>query len=210
MRSAEFINDSDDESDDEKNAEFFAREERLRQLLNQTGNITDAQKLEEFKKVWQQYSKTGGSIMQDAVANAVKEVSLFISDGDDDDDGNGNENQKGKRKRTRDEADDFEGVSTILDSVQSQVLDNGSSQGNFASDAEVYHASSNTSDTELETNKRAKIDGAEEKEDEGKGEEEEDDNADEDEDEDEDVDGEESFPVVHHKKKRAIISDDEE
>ena len=213
LRSAEFINDSDDESDDEKNAEFFAREERLRQLLNQTGNITDAQKLEEFKKVWQQYSKTGGSIMQDAVANAVKEVSLFISDGDDDDDdddGNGNENQKGKRKRTRDEADDFDGVSTILDSVQSQVLDNGSSQGNFASDAEVYHASSNTSDTELETNKRAKIDGAEEKEDEGKGEEEEDDNADEDEDEDEDVDGEESFPVVHHKKKRAIISDDEE
>ncbi|KAG2734040.1 hypothetical protein G9P44_003565 [Scheffersomyces stipitis] len=77
VKSSEFVHDSDDESDDEA---FFEREERLRQMLNSSGGIVNAQQLSEFKKVWASLESTGGIATASQVVRAVESVAN-ISDG---------------------------------------------------------------------------------------------------------------------------------
>ncbi|RLV95131.1 Topoisomerase 1-associated factor 1 [Spathaspora sp. JA1] len=74
--SAEFVHDSDDESDDERNAEFFAREERLRNLLGESGGIVDAEQLKEFKLRWKEIEQ---------VTKRTVNTGLFVQDDDEDD-----------------------------------------------------------------------------------------------------------------------------
>ncbi|CAK9441769.1 uncharacterized protein LODBEIA_P56370 [Lodderomyces beijingensis] len=186
LKSTEYIHDSDDDSDDERNAEFFAKEERLRQLLSQTGSITDAQKLEEFKKVWTQYSKIGGATTENVVANAVKEVSLFVDEDD------------------RDEQDAEERVPN-LSSILVQKHNSHSSAASDSSsdddDDKNEHAredmdshSQHSSDTSVgsETGKRPRIESE-----------------DDDDDEEEEKAGG-IHPSAHPTKKRLVIEDDED
>lgn len=51
-KSAQFVHDSDDESGDEKMDDFFKREERLRQLLSDSGGIVNHLQLVEFRDAW--------------------------------------------------------------------------------------------------------------------------------------------------------------
>lgn len=53
-KSSEYVNLSDDESDEERMAEFFEREEKLRQLLDECGGILNTEQLHEFQIAWTQ------------------------------------------------------------------------------------------------------------------------------------------------------------
>ncbi|KAI5958671.1 TOF1 [Candida theae] len=174
-RSAEFVHDSDDDSDDERHQEFFAREERLRKLLNEIGSITNNEKLEEFKKVWSVYSKNGDKSVSDVVNSAVEKVSLFVQDDDDDVEEEEDEDNAGSDK-----------------SSQTSILgkNNGENGISHESEAESYSQSaqesehtSDTSDVESDTIKRARVD--------------------------DDHNDEQAQPIPA-RKKRLVISDDED
>lgn len=82
-KSAEMVNDSDDDSDDELAQAFYAREEQLRQLISKTGGIVNKELLEVFKESWK---KIIGSNTDSQVKAAVdKASSLFVEDLDDED-----------------------------------------------------------------------------------------------------------------------------
>lgn len=87
VKSAEFIHDSDDESDEERERTFFEREEQLRQMLAEMGGIVNPQQLQEFKLAWRKISN-GTASVQKAVEEAEAEVSLFVDEESD------NENQR--------------------------------------------------------------------------------------------------------------------
>lgn len=74
LKSKAMVSLSDDESDDEKENEFFQREEKLRNLLEESGGIVNAEQLEAFKKAWKDYEQTGTSTNEAA--------SLFVTDND--------------------------------------------------------------------------------------------------------------------------------
>ncbi|CAK7896703.1 topoisomerase 1-associated factor 1 [[Candida] anglica] len=82
VKSAEFVHDSDDESDNE---EFFAREERLRQMLESSGGIVNPQQLAEFKQAWSRLEKNNGSIST-SVTKAIENTLFVENDHDDEDD----------------------------------------------------------------------------------------------------------------------------
>ncbi|CUM68359.1 uncharacterized protein PRCAT00006081001 [Priceomyces carsonii] len=72
VRSAKFVHDSDDESDDEKGRVFYEREERLRTLLKNSGGIVDSRLLAEFKKAWSQ--------IEDVTPNSISMPLLDLND----------------------------------------------------------------------------------------------------------------------------------
>ncbi|KAK6456869.1 topoisomerase I interacting factor [Scheffersomyces xylosifermentans] len=74
IKSSERVDSADDESDDE---EFFQREERLRQLLNASGGIVNAQQLAEFKKTWARLESGGSKETAESVSQAIREVSTI-------------------------------------------------------------------------------------------------------------------------------------
>lgn len=139
-RSSEFVHDSDDESDDERHQEFFAREERLRKLLNEIGSITNNEKLEEFKKVWLVYSKNGDKEVANVVKNVVEEVSLFVEDEDDD----------------VEEAPKQTGFTKLHSDEESNASLESDEHSASQSGPEPEHFSSNTSDMDSDTNKRTR------------------------------------------------------
>lgn len=71
-KSNEYIHDSDEESDDEKDQEFFAREEKLRKLLSESGGIINTRQLEEFKKVWSSVLNDPNQNVDESVTRAVE------------------------------------------------------------------------------------------------------------------------------------------
>ncbi|KAK6462620.1 topoisomerase 1-associated factor 1 [Scheffersomyces coipomensis] len=76
LKSTEFVHDSDDESDDEKDQQFYERENHLRKLLTDSGGIVNAQQLEEFKKVWVELENGSGGTQR---VNLVRQQSsLFV------------------------------------------------------------------------------------------------------------------------------------
>lgn len=80
-KSAEYVHDSDDESDDERVQDFFAKEEKLRQLLQETGGIFNKDQLHSFRESWLKIVSTNSeSQVKDAVDKAT---SLFVEDLDD-------------------------------------------------------------------------------------------------------------------------------
>lgn len=82
-KSAELVNDSDDESDDEKNDAFFAREEKLRQLIALTGGISNKEHLKMFKESWSKIVTTNSDSQ---VKDAIEKVAgLFVEDLDEED-----------------------------------------------------------------------------------------------------------------------------
>ncbi|KAI5970304.1 TOF1 [Candida margitis] len=147
-RSAEFVHDSDDDSDDEKYEEFFTREERLRKLLNEVGSITNNEKLEEFKKVWSVYSKNGAKDVANVVSNAVKEVSLFVEDEEEED-----ELDATPKANDSTRVDGEEESHTSLESEDEPMSQ---------SEPELEHPSSDTSEVYSDTNKRKRVTDEEE------------------------------------------------
>lgn len=87
LKSAEMVNDSDDESDDEKVQSFYEKEEQLRQLISLSGGIMNKNQLEIFKESWQKMMSTSND---DGVKLAIsKASSLFVTDLDDENDNDG-------------------------------------------------------------------------------------------------------------------------
>lgn len=68
IKSGEYVNDSDDESDNEGARTFFEREDKLRRMLNESGGIVNPKQLEEFKKAWE---KIVGGETVDTVLNLL-------------------------------------------------------------------------------------------------------------------------------------------
>ena len=142
-RSAEFVHDSDDDSDDERHQEFFVREERLRKLLNEIGSITNNEKLEEFKKVWLVYSKNGNKEVANVVNNAVEEVSLFVEEEEEEDD------DEGEKEEVE------EGDLTQSHTVNNALLESEDSDPRQSEEEdEPDHSSSNTSDMDSDNNNK--------------------------------------------------------
>lgn len=80
-KSAEIVNDSDDDSDDERVQTFFDREEKLRQLIQETGGVLQKEQLEIFKQSWEKIVSAGsGSQVKEAIKSANK---LFVEEEDD-------------------------------------------------------------------------------------------------------------------------------
>lgn len=75
VKSSEYVNESDDESDDEKSKEFFAREEKLRRLIQGTGGIVSATQLQEFKKVWARLGSDPNVNIDSSVTDAIEAAS---------------------------------------------------------------------------------------------------------------------------------------
>lgn len=75
-KSAEFVHGSDDESDYEKENEFFNREERLRRLLEESGGIVNPQQLAEFKLAWAKLESSNGIDTVRSVSKAIEDTSL--------------------------------------------------------------------------------------------------------------------------------------
>lgn len=71
-KSAEYIHDSDDDSDDEKELAFFAREEKLRRLLEESGGIVNHKQLEEFKKVWKRLANDSEKDIDVSISKVVE------------------------------------------------------------------------------------------------------------------------------------------
>lgn len=80
LKSSAYVRDSDDDSDDEKVSTFFAREERLRKLLADTGGMINPSQLAEFKKAWSTLEQSNGSSTSESVSKALKTTSLFVED----------------------------------------------------------------------------------------------------------------------------------
>lgn len=77
-KSAEIVHDSDDDSDDERVQSFFEREEKLRQLIQETGGVLQKEQLEIFKQSWQKIVSTDSiSQVKEAIESATK---LFVDD----------------------------------------------------------------------------------------------------------------------------------
>ncbi|CAH6719158.1 topoisomerase 1-associated factor 1 [[Candida] jaroonii] len=74
-KSNEYIHDSDEESDDEKDQQFFAREEKLRKLLSESGGIINTKQLEEFKKVWSSVLNDPNQNVDESVTRAIESAS---------------------------------------------------------------------------------------------------------------------------------------
>lgn len=83
-KSSAYVHDSDDDSDDEKASTFFAREERLRQLLAESGGILNPLQLAEFKKAWSTMENSNGSSTSKTVSKALS-LSLFVTELDSED-----------------------------------------------------------------------------------------------------------------------------
>lgn len=82
-KSAEMVNDSDDESDDERVNKFFDQEQKLRDLIQKTGGIVSKEQLEIFKDSWKKIITTNsGEHVKEAIEKAA---SLFVNDSDDED-----------------------------------------------------------------------------------------------------------------------------
>lgn len=75
-KSAEFVHGSDDESDYEKENEFFNREERLRRLLEESGGIVNPKQLAEFKLAWAKLESSNGSNTAISVSKAIEDTSF--------------------------------------------------------------------------------------------------------------------------------------
>lgn len=73
-KSSEFVHDSDDDSDYEKENEFFVREERLRRLLEESGGIVDPKQLAEFKLAWSKLESSNGSNTAISVSKAIEDT----------------------------------------------------------------------------------------------------------------------------------------
>ncbi|PVH17828.1 uncharacterized protein CXQ87_000726 [Candidozyma duobushaemuli] len=85
-KSAEIVHDSDDESDDEKVQTFFEREEKLRQLIQETGGVLQKESLELFKESWQKIvSADSSSQIKEAIQSASK---LFVEENEDEEETN--------------------------------------------------------------------------------------------------------------------------
>ncbi|RCK65804.1 Topoisomerase 1-associated factor 1 [Candida viswanathii] len=150
IKSAEFINDSDDESDDEKDKEFFEREERMRKLVDDIGGIATPAQLLEIQKLWKNFEANGGDKTAVSVAKAVKEVGLFVTGSDDEEE----EQQQ----------DSQPVLSQASQPSQSPALEEEEEE-----EEEEGHVSDHTSDTselesEVETSKRKLDDIADEEE----------------------------------------------
>ena len=78
-KSAEFVHGSDDESDYEKENEFFEREERLRRLLEESGGIVNPKQLAEFKVSWSKLESSNGTDTAISVSKAIENTS-FVED----------------------------------------------------------------------------------------------------------------------------------
>lgn len=78
-KSAEFVHGSDDESDYEKENEFFDREERLRRLLEESGGIVNPKQLAEFKVSWSKLESSNGTDTAISVSKAIENTS-FVED----------------------------------------------------------------------------------------------------------------------------------
>ncbi|CAH2352910.1 topoisomerase 1-associated factor 1 [[Candida] railenensis] len=78
-KSSEFVRDSDDESDDELESEFFAREERLRKMLEESGGIVNPLQLEQFKKAWTSL-ESSGKAAPSTVSKAIESTSFVTKD----------------------------------------------------------------------------------------------------------------------------------
>lgn len=76
LKSAEFVHGSDDESDDEKENNFFDREERLRRLLEESGGIINPKQLAEFKLAWTRLESNNGSNTALSVSKAIEDTSF--------------------------------------------------------------------------------------------------------------------------------------
>lgn len=83
-RSAEMINDSDDESDDERTKVFFEREQKLRDLIQSTGGIVNKEQLEIFKTSWQNIISTTSDIQ---VKQTIERAANLFVESDDEDEG---------------------------------------------------------------------------------------------------------------------------
>ena len=162
VKSAEFVHDSDDESDDEKDKAFFEREEKMRNLLNDMGGIATSEQLKEIQKVWKNLETGGNNKVASTVAKAVKEVGLFVEESDNDDEV---EEESRNSAPVNEEAD-----RTIFES------------GEVDTQQDLSDDTSNTSDmeSETETTKRSFVEDQEE------------------------------ILHVQSKRKRLVISDDEE
>lgn len=89
LKSSAYVRDSDDESDEERNREFFDREEKLRELLKSKGSIITPAQLNEFKKAWNNLQSTTNNVSTtESVAKAIKSTSLFLDEDDEDSDVN--------------------------------------------------------------------------------------------------------------------------
>lgn len=79
--SAEFVADSDDESDSEEHRQFFARESKLRELIALRGGVANKEDLQEFQRSWSNLlSKLTTQEVRKAVSSASR---LFVADSDD-------------------------------------------------------------------------------------------------------------------------------
>lgn len=83
VKSSELVHDSDDDSDDELAQAFFAREEKLRQLISLTGGIVNKELLEVFKDSWKKIVGTSSDTQVKAAIE--KAANLFVEDLDDED-----------------------------------------------------------------------------------------------------------------------------
>lgn len=82
--SAEFVADSDDDSDTEDNKLFFEREAKLRELIALRGGIATKEDLKQFQQSW---SNLLSALTTQQVRTAVTKASrLFVADSDDEED----------------------------------------------------------------------------------------------------------------------------
>ncbi|CAI5759782.1 unnamed protein product [Candida verbasci] len=158
VRSSEFIHDSDNESDDEKDNAFFEREERLRKLISESGGIVSAEQLSEFKKIWSKLENSTNK-SKESVAYAMKEVALYAQN---EDDKEKTLNEKNAIRETSAKLSDKDAEEEFsVDPSDKDVLLQNESDDSILSDNEV---SSNTSiESKREARKRSIDEGLDER-----------------------------------------------
>lgn len=74
VKSAEYVHDSDENSDDERLNAFFEREEKLRRLLASSGGIISHEQLEQFKLAWLKINEVSNPTEISASSKGIDEI----------------------------------------------------------------------------------------------------------------------------------------
>lgn len=92
VKSAEYVHDSDENSDEERLNAFFEREEKLRKLLASSGGIISHEQLEQFKLAWLKINEVSNPTEISATSKGIDEIVTSMM--------NNNRNGPTQRERT--------------------------------------------------------------------------------------------------------------
>jgi replication fork protection complex subunit Tof1/Swi1 len=132
LKSSEYVHESDDDSDDEKVSHFFAREERLRKMLETSGGIVNATQLAEFKKAWAELESSNGESTTTSVFKALETTSMIVNE-------NGHEETEsslGNRSPQRSTVDDLK--NSVNDGLDEEMITDNSPQYLSAEDNDEF------------------------------------------------------------------------